>query len=125
MTCINCYFSWAQTWAPTIIFPLILWALAQLGLVAPKKSHTSVNGALVTPVYGPAYLPPFIKGFLAAARLGQDEDAFLISLRRDYGPVVYLPWPLCQYFVTSNSAIQRVYDTPSRTLSFVRAFSAV
>ncbi|KAL8279942.1 hypothetical protein RQP46_007792 [Phenoliferia psychrophenolica] len=116
MPCINCYISWAQAWGPTILLPVFIWILTRLGLV---KRAAATTGALVPPVYGPAYLPPFIRGILAAVRLGKDEDGFLISLRRDYGPVVYLPWPLGQYFVTSSSAIQRVYDTPSKTLSFV------
>lgn len=53
-------------------------------------------------------------------RLGADEDAFLLGCNQLYGPVVYLPWPLGQYLVTDGPTIQRVYETSSKTLSFVR-----
>ncbi|GAA5967488.1 hypothetical protein JCM11641_000564 [Rhodosporidiobolus odoratus] len=70
------------------------------------------------PTYGPRYLPAFARGVLAIVQLGKDEDAFLKSLK-DYGPVVYLPWPMCQYFVTDGEAIRKTYEAPSKTLSFL------
>lgn len=53
-------------------------------------------------------------------RLGEDEDAFLLGVNRDYGPLVYLPWPLEQYLVTDGTSIQSIYDTSSKILAFVR-----
>lgn len=52
-------------------------------------------------------------------RMGLDEDRFLLGLAEVYGPVVYLPWPLQQYFVLDADVIERVYDTPVTTLGFV------
>ncbi|KAK4046122.1 hypothetical protein OIO90_006629 [Microbotryomycetes sp. JL221] len=66
------------------------------------KLHTRHN----VPVYGPRYVPRFIRGIMAAVQLGRDEDGFLSLLERQYGPVVYLPWPLKQFFVLDNQTIQ-------------------
>jgi hypothetical protein len=71
------------------------------------------------PVYGPWYLPSFVRGIIAMIQLGANEDAFLLSARRLYGPVVYIPWPLCQIFVLDGAVIQNVYSSPSSRLSFL------
>lgn len=52
-------------------------------------------------------------------RLGTDEENFLIDCHTRYGPITYLPWPLCQYLVTDSAAIQSIYNTPSKSLVFV------
>jgi hypothetical protein len=90
------------------------------------------------PTYGPAFLPPFVRGILAVVRLGEDEDGFLLSLK-SYGPAVYIPWPMqqvrfpslslnsmprlilggTQYFVTDGEAIRAAYAAPTSVLSFV------
>jgi hypothetical protein len=56
---------------------------------------------------------------MAMIQLGANEDTFLLSARHMYGPVVYLPWPLSQIFVLDGEAINFVYSSPSRTLSFL------
>ncbi|KAL8278647.1 hypothetical protein RQP46_008939 [Phenoliferia psychrophenolica] len=107
--------SWAHAWGPTILLVLSLGLFSRSKLLKKRNAL----GTLSPPVYGPAYLPSFVRGVLGAIRLGKDEDTFLTSCRRDYGPLVYLPWPMSQHLITSASAIQRVYDTPSKVLSFV------
>ena len=82
-------------------------------------SYRSTFKKSSVPVYGPWYLPTFVRGIIAMIRLGQDEDEFLLSVRKVYGPVVYLPWPLDQIFVLEGQAIQNVYNSPASTLSFV------
>jgi hypothetical protein len=56
---------------------------------------------------------------MAMLHLGADEDDFLLSTRKLYGPVVYIPWPLCQVFVLDGEIINSVYSSPSQTLSFL------
>lgn len=94
-----------------------------VGLIARRVLAPRPAVPTAAPVYGPAYLPPFVRGVLAAYRLGANEDEFLLSLRRDYGTAVYFPWPLCQTVILESNAIKRVYEAPSRILSFVRRFS--
>lgn len=48
-----------------------------------------------------------------------DEDSFLLSVHEQYGGVVYLPWPLCQFLVTDKQLIETVYSTSSKSLAFV------
>ncbi|KAM0749646.1 cytochrome P450 [Meredithblackwellia eburnea MCA 4105] len=99
--------------ASSIILPIILWIASALNLTKSTTENTKKP-----PTYGPSYLPPFIRGIIAAINIGKDEDSFLVHLHRNYGPVVYIPWPLAQYFVTSGNVVQTVYDTPARILSF-------
>lgn len=90
---------------------LVLVVLPRLGLSADKR--------ICVPVYGPRYLPPFVRGILALYRLGADEDEFLHELRRDYPVAVWIPWPMQQTFVVGSRAIDQVYKAPAKTLSFV------
>lgn len=53
-------------------------------------------------------------------RLGTEEENFLLDCHTRYGPITYLPWPLCQSPVTDRAAIQSIYNTSSKTLVFVR-----
>jgi hypothetical protein len=101
--------------------PFLLFFVSYCLLSLFKLFGGNANNSLMSvrpPVYGPWYFPRFIRGFMAMARLGTDEDAFLHSIRQQYGPVVYLPWPLCQIFVLDGDIIQRVYALPTTTLSF-------
>ncbi|BGP38715.1 hypothetical protein JCM10449v2_002650 [Rhodotorula kratochvilovae] len=82
-------------------------------LLAPRPSTPSA------PTYGPWWLPPFVRGALAAYRLGRDEDGFLLSLRRDYGTAVWIPWPMRQTVILETKAIRRVYAAPEKILSFL------
>lgn len=111
MVCMNCITGYLSHALPVLV-PLFLWFSRNIF----KSKHI---GNPLPPVYGPWYLPSFVCGILAMIRLGADEDLFLLSLRRLYGPVVYLPWPLCQIFVLEGDVIQRVYSSPSTTLSFL------
>ena len=64
--------------------------------------------------------PPFVNGAYAAYKLGSDETSFILSLREIYGDIVYLPFPLCQYFVLSDAIIRKIYDgTYNAQLSFI------
>ncbi|KAF9494377.1 cytochrome P450 [Pleurotus eryngii] len=99
-------------------YALAIGGLAFCVSLATSRRRSPPGNLSLPPVYGPWYLPYPIRGFLAMAKLGMDEDKFLLSLRRDYGPVVHLPWPLNQVFVLDGSLIQKVYGTPSSTLSF-------
>lgn len=64
--------------------------------------------------------PPFINGAYAAYQLGADETAFILYLRENYGDIVYLPFPLCQYFVLSDVIIRKIYNgTYNSQLSFI------
>lgn len=56
-------------------------------------------------------------------RMGADEDAFLLSVHEQFGGVVYLPWPLCQFLVTDKALVETVYNTHSKSLAFVSPFS--
>lgn len=107
--CSSCYVTWAQQFG-IYLLPIVLWITTRLG---------SSKSSSAPPTYGPWYLPAFVRGGLAAYRLGDDEDGFLVRTAKEYGPVVYLPWPLCQYFVLDGDVVQRVYETPSSSLSFV------
>lgn len=53
-----------------------------------------------------------------SGRLSTDEENFLLDCK-SYGPIVYLPWPLCQYLVLDSAAVQSIYNTPSKSLVFV------
>lgn len=92
--------------------------LALLVLVLPRLVLISADKQAL-PVYGPRYLPPFVRGILALYRLGADEDGFLRELRRDYPVAVWIPWPMQQTFVVGSRAIDQVYKAPAKTLSFV------
>ncbi|KAF5345948.1 hypothetical protein D9758_011454 [Tetrapyrgos nigripes] len=76
------------------------------------------SNSRTAPVYGLRYLPRFIRGFMAMVKLGVDEDGFLLDCLRTYGPIVYVPWPMAQYFVLTSPTINRLYATPQKTLSF-------
>lgn len=94
---------------------LVAFAIALVArILAPRSSPPT------PPTYGRRWLPPFVRGALAAYRLGKDEDQFLLGLRRDYRTAVWLPWPLSQTIVLESEAIRRVYQAPEKTLSFVR-----
>ena len=90
---------------------LVLVVLPRLVLISADKQ--------TVPVYGPRYLPPFVRGILALYRLGADEDGFLHELRRDYPVAVCIPWPMQKTFVVGSRAIDQVYKAPAKTLSFV------
>ncbi|KDE08687.1 hypothetical protein MVLG_01145 [Microbotryum lychnidis-dioicae p1A1 Lamole] len=108
MPCIHCYISFAQSMAvylPSLLAPLFLWLF-----------YGGCRGA--PPTYGPRYMPGFARGLLATYRLVKHEDEFLVSLRRIYGPIVYLPWPLKQYFVLDPATVSKVYETSTSTLDF-------
>ncbi|SCZ92486.1 BZ3500_MvSof-1268-A1-R1_Chr5-2g07904 [Microbotryum saponariae] len=119
MPCIHCYISWVQSIAvylPSLLAPLFLWLY-----------YGGCHGA--PPTYGPRYMPWFARGLLAAyrtlisftsllCRLSKHEDEFLVSLKRTYGPIVYLPWPLKQYFVLDPATVSKVYETSTSTLDF-------
>lgn len=92
--------------------------LALLVLVLPRLVLISADKQAL-PVYGPRYLPPFVRGILALYRLGADEDGFLRELRRDYPVAVWIPWPMQQTFVVGSRAIDQVYKAPAKTLSFL------
>ncbi|GAA6002016.1 hypothetical protein JCM10207_003039 [Rhodosporidiobolus poonsookiae] len=92
-------------------------ALVVVGALVLAAGWSSSSSSSRPPVYGWRWLPRFVRGVQAMVRLGQDEDAFLLSLRR-YGPVVYIPWPMQQYIVTDGRAIASVYSAPSSVLDF-------
>ncbi|GAA6028327.1 hypothetical protein JCM8097_006977 [Rhodosporidiobolus ruineniae] len=92
---------------------VVLAALAAASWLALRRPSTTP----APPTFGPWYLPNFARGLLAVYELGKDDTAFVLGLRR-LGPVVYIPWPLAQYFVTTNEAIQKVYREPEAALSF-------
>jgi hypothetical protein len=98
--------------ALSFLVPLLLWFSRRIFTSNP-------TGTPPPPVYGPCYLPPFVRGLMAMLHLGADEDDFLLSTRKLYGPVVYIPWPLCQVFVLDGEIINSVYSSPSQTLSFL------
>jgi hypothetical protein len=109
MVCIHCITGYLPQ-ALSFLFPIMLWF--------SRRFFTKSSPAR-PPVYGPWYLPPFVRGIMAMLQLGANEDAFLLSARKLYGPVVYIPWPLSQVFVLDGELINTVYSTPSKTLSFV------
>ncbi|GAA5975901.1 hypothetical protein JCM10908_005322 [Rhodotorula pacifica] len=96
---------------PFLLALLALVLLPRVIALLSADKHT-------LPVYGPAYLPRFVRGILALYRLGADEDGFLLELRREYPVAVWIPWPMCQTFVVGSEAIDQVYKAPSKTLSF-------
>lgn len=55
-------------------------------------------------------LPPFISGSYAAYQLGVNETGFLLELYREYGPVVYLPFPLRQHLILSDRHVRQIYN---------------
>ncbi|KAK4052113.1 hypothetical protein OIV83_002407 [Microbotryomycetes sp. JL201] len=114
MPCINCYIAAMQqvitSWLPSLVAAAFVW------LTAATLGRRARAAPLRVPMYGPTWLPPFIRGIMAAVKLGQDEDEFLMAANKQYGPAVYLPWPLKQYFVTDADEIQRVYE--SKALNF-------
>lgn len=54
--------------------------------------------------------PAFISGAYAATEIGTDEVAFLRSLKRDYGDIVYIPFPVGRYFVVGDALIRKIYS---------------
>jgi len=88
-------------------------------IVAQVVSSSRQSKSLAPPCFNIPFLPPFLCGIIAIIRLGADEDGFLQSLRKQYGPAVYLPWPMSQYFVLDAPSIEQVYRAPSKVLSFV------
>ncbi|SCV72527.1 BQ2448_4064 [Microbotryum intermedium] len=113
MPCIHCYISWAESIAvylPSLLAPLFVWLFY-------GGTRAGAHDA-VPPTYGPLYLPAFVRGILAAYRLGKDEDEFLSSLKRTYGPIVYLPWPFKQYFVNDPATAAKVWETSTSILAF-------
>ena len=111
MVCIHCITSYLPQ-ALSFLVPLLLWFSRCIFTSNPA-------GTPPPPVYGPWYLPPFVRGLMAMLHLGADEDDFLLSARKLYGPVFYIPWPLCQVFVLDGEVINSVYSSPSKTLSFL------
>ncbi|KAG9225709.1 hypothetical protein CCMSSC00406_0007566 [Pleurotus cornucopiae] len=99
-------------------YAFAIGGLALCVSLTTSRRRSPPGNLSLPPAYGPWYLPYPIRGLLAMAKLGMDEDNFLLSLRRDYGPVVHLPWPLNQIFVLDGTLIQKVYGAPSSTLSF-------
>lgn len=64
--------------------------------------------------------PAFISGAYAAYKLGADETAFLLHLQETYGDMVYLPFPLAQYFVLSDAIVRQIYNgSYNKELSFL------
>ncbi|KAH8795948.1 cytochrome P450 [Flagelloscypha sp. PMI_526] len=61
------------------------------------------------PTYGVWYIPPFLRGLQAMMALGSNEDEFLLGLYRKYGSIVYIPWPMQQYILTTSRAINAFY----------------
>ncbi|GAA5942569.1 hypothetical protein JCM3775_000260 [Rhodotorula graminis] len=100
-----------QAVAPALL--LALAAALAARIFAPRPSTPPS-----APTYGPWYLPPFVRGALAVYRLGKEEDGFLLAARRDYGTVVWVPWPMSQHIVLETEAIRRVYQAPEKALSF-------
>jgi len=90
--------------------PLLLWFSRSIFKHNP-------TGYPTPQVYGPWYLPSFVRGIMAMIQLGSNEDAFLLSVRQLYGPVVYFPWPLCQVIVLEGTLMNSVYSSPSSSLS--------
>ncbi|GAA5835857.1 hypothetical protein JCM9279_002121 [Rhodotorula babjevae] len=99
-----------QAAAPALL--LALAAALTARILAPRPSTPPA------PTFGPWWLPPFVRGLLAVYRLGQDEDAFLFAARREYGTIVWIPWPMRQHIVLDSEAIRRVYQAPEKSLSF-------
>ncbi|GAA6055170.1 hypothetical protein JCM3770_002217 [Rhodotorula araucariae] len=97
----------------------VLVLLTALSVILVAKALAPRSTPPAAPTYGPWWLPPFVRGALAAYRLGQDEDGFLLGLRRDYGTAVYIPYPMRQTVVLETQAIRRVYEAPQTTLSFL------
>jgi hypothetical protein len=108
----DCLGSYLPQLALSFLVPLLLW-------FSPRIFASNPAGTQPPPVYGPCYLPPFVRGLMAMLHLSADEDDFLFSTRKLYGPVVYIPWPLCQVFVLDGEIINSVYSSPSQTLSFL------
>ncbi|THU98119.1 cytochrome P450 [Dendrothele bispora CBS 962.96] len=109
------FLKFSQEHHPLLSFAIALSSIWFLRAVWRLWSPKGPNA----PVYGPWYLPSFIRGMIAMVKLGSDEDAFLLDCLNTYGPIVYIPWPMAQYFVMTSSAINRVYATPQKTLSFL------
>ncbi|KAH8801848.1 cytochrome P450 [Flagelloscypha sp. PMI_526] len=72
------------------------------------------------PTYGPWYLPPFLRGLHAMMALGADEDAFLLGLYHQYGSIVYIPWPMQQYTLTTSHAINAFYASSDLEFLHIR-----
>jgi hypothetical protein len=120
MPCINCYISWVQQASTYIGLPVLIWLLAQLQRVfrSTGTAHGCRQVRAHTFKWYAGRVAVLTMGALLA-RLGQDEDGYIAHCAETYGPVVYLPWPLCQYMISDSETIQRVYEASSRELSFV------
>ncbi|KAH8827179.1 cytochrome P450 [Flagelloscypha sp. PMI_526] len=88
---------------PVIPLTALVVSLSILSWAPWKKSSV--------PTYGQWYIPPFLRGLRAMVSLGQDEDKFLLSLYHNYGPIVYIPWPMSQYTLTASRAINNFYSS--------------
>jgi len=64
--------------------------------------------------------PGLVSGAYAAYQLGSNETAFLLQLHRDYGPIVFVPFPLGQHLILSDTHIRRLYaGAYNKQLSFI------
>ncbi|KAK9894002.1 cytochrome P450 [Cystobasidium minutum MCA 4210] len=64
--------------------------------------------------------PSFISGIYAAYQLGINETEFLLSLQKQYGAAVYLPFPIAQHFILSDKLVRRIYSGAYNSqLSFI------
>lgn len=110
-------------WAPLVLALVALVVIPRLAAPEAAASPKLFPGMAHQPaglrVYGPWYLPAFVRGILALYRLGADEDRFLLELRREHPVAVWVPWPMQQTFVLGSRAIDQVYKAQAKTLSFV------
>lgn len=107
-----------STMARALEYTLAISGLVFCVSLATSSRRRQPGTLSLPPVYGAWYLPYPIRGVLALAKLCMDEDSFLLALRRDYGQVVHIPWPLNQVLVLDGRLIRKVYRAPSSTLSF-------
>jgi hypothetical protein len=94
------------------LVPLLLWFSCRIFTSNPA-------GTPPPPIYRPCYLPPFVRGLMAMLQLGADGNAFLLTARKLYGPVVHIPWPIFPVFVLDGEVINSIYSCPSETLPFL------
>ncbi|GAA5961005.1 hypothetical protein JCM3765_006500 [Sporobolomyces pararoseus] len=100
----------------------MIGALLVLLLAIAAAYHLSYGlkrTPLAPPTFSLPFCPSFLAGLVAIIRLGADEDGFLRSLQQKYGSVVYLPWPLQQYFVLEAETIDQIYKASPKVLSFL------
>jgi hypothetical protein len=55
----------------------------------------------------------------AAVTLGVDETSFLMDLKKRYGDIVYMPFPLGKHFVLDNDLLRKIFEGKyNKQLSF-------